>query len=66
MLQRVNNDRRLRAQFREGGGQSWWDGWAALKSKSAYSPLLIRMPQGAKVPVSLDYLYRRKNKLIKT
>lgn len=34
------------------------------KSKSAYFPLLIRMPQGAKLPIFLDYLYSRKNKLI--
>lgn len=36
------------------------------RPKNAYFPLLIRMPQGAKLPIFLDYLYRRKNKLIKT
>lgn len=46
--------------------EGWWDGWSAQKSKNAYFPLLIRMPQGAKLPIFLDYLYRRMNKLIKT
>lgn len=36
------------------------------KSKSIYFPLLIRMPQGAKLAIFLNYLYSRKNKLIKT